>query len=311
MGNSQALTKLNHLNALRAFESVSRHHSFTLAAEELGVTTAAVSQLIRSLEHALGVTLFNRQKGRTGQLELSDAGRIALPDIRTGFDYLRSGLTSIQRIGDASQINIAVSPAFASKWLLPRLEYFRKLFPSAEIQIQTNPGIDDFVLNSIDLGIRYGLGEWDNLTSERLMEEQLLLVCAPSYLENHQEEINSKNFTKLTLLHDTSLRGTNVIPEWADLAISNGILLSDTTPSIKINSPDSVLQACIDGQGVALARSVLASQDILSGKLVRLRIIEPIQMDTAYYVVYRSGFEKLPKVKHFCEWLKQQVNLDI
>jgi LysR family transcriptional regulator, glycine cleavage system transcriptional activator len=125
--------KVSHLNALRAFEAAARHQSFSAAAFELDVTPAAVSQLIKGVEHSLGVTLFNRAKGRSGKITLTTAGELAYPDINAGFKLIQSGLNSLRRITDETQLSIAVSPAFASKWLIPRLGDFRSKHPNIEI----------------------------------------------------------------------------------------------------------------------------------------------------------------------------------
>src|SRR3546814_6349092 len=111
-----------YLNALRAFEASARHHSFSAAAAELNVTPAAVGQLVRTLEDWLGTPLFVRVNSGKVRLSPTEVAERALPDIRAGFDRLRLGMERLQEGSTSGILTVTVSPAFAAKWLLPRID---------------------------------------------------------------------------------------------------------------------------------------------------------------------------------------------
>ena len=176
-----------HLNALRAFEATARHQSFSAAAIELNVTPAAVGQQVRALESWLGVPLFNRLGSGAMRLLLTDAARAALPDIREGFARLSMGLDRLKDAGLHAELTVTVSPAFASKWLLPRIERFQQAFPNINVLLDTNPRAINFQTEHVDIGVRYGAGKWNGLTAVHLMDEVIFPVCSPDFPLLQQE----------------------------------------------------------------------------------------------------------------------------
>lgn len=160
-----------HLNALRAFEASARHLSFSAAAAELHVTSAAVGQLVRGLEEWLGTALFHRAASGTTRLVLTDLAQRALPDIRAGFDRLSVGLARLQEGTTSGMLTVTVSPAFAAKWLLPRIDGFQQAYPDSDLRLDTSLKLLDFVAHGIDIGVRYGAGVWPGLTAEKLFDE--------------------------------------------------------------------------------------------------------------------------------------------
>lgn len=149
-----------HLNALRAFEASARHQSFSAAAAELNVTPAAVGQLVRTLEDWLGSPLFVRGNSGRARLVPTEAAERALPDIRAGFDRLTLGMERLRESSINGVLTVAVSPAFAAKWLLPRIDRFQAVCPETDVRLDTNLKPVDFVAQRIDIGVRYGTGRW-------------------------------------------------------------------------------------------------------------------------------------------------------
>src|SRR6516225_903719 len=137
------------LNALRAFEASARHQSFSSAAAELNVTPAAVGQLVRSLEEWLGEPLFLRNTSGRSRLVPTDAAERALPDIRAGFDRLTIGLSRLRESSRSGVLTVAVSPSFAAKWLLPRIERFHERCPEIDVRLDTNLKLVDFTAQNI------------------------------------------------------------------------------------------------------------------------------------------------------------------
>lgn len=298
-----------HLNALRAFEASARHQSFSAAAEELNVTPAAVGQLVRTLEDWLGSPLFHRGNSGRSRLQLTDAALRALPDIRAGFDRLALGL-EILREGSASGVlTVTVSPAFAAKWLLPRIEGFQLKCPETDVRLDTSLKPVDFYAQRIDIGVRYGNGHWPGLLAEKLMDEEVFPVCSPVLLERHASQFGAAELAAETLLHDLSMDERAGFPSWESWVMHAGIDGVATRRGMKINNSAAVLQAAIDGHGVALARSVMARDDLAAGRLVRLFPAIEFPSPLAYFVVFRPDCADLPKLQAFRQWLQQEAGL--
>jgi len=171
-----------HLNALRAFEASARHQSFSAAAEELHVTPAAVGQLVRTLEDWLGAPLFVRGASGRVRLTATDTALRALPDIRAGLDKLALGLERLKEGSMGGVLTVTVSPAFAAKWLLPRFERFQTICPDTDVRLETHLKPVDFVVQRVDIGVRYGSGVWPGLKAEKLMGEEIFPACSPALL---------------------------------------------------------------------------------------------------------------------------------
>lgn len=199
-----------HLNALRAFEAAARHQSFSAAAGELSVTPAAVGQLVRSLESWLGVPLFTRTSSGATRLLPTDAARRALPDIREGFDRLSLGIARLKDASPNRALTVTVSPAFAAKWLLPRIDRFQSRHPDTDLLLDANQRSIDFLAERIDIGVRYGAGRWPGLTAVKLMDEHVFPVCSPS-LKGLRKPADLARFT---LIHDTSMPSRSGFPTW-------------------------------------------------------------------------------------------------
>ncbi|MGE8064579.1 transcriptional regulator GcvA [Pseudomonas sp. NPDC089569] len=292
-----------HLNALRAFEASARHQSFSAAAAELNVTPAAVGQMVRSLEDWLGTPLFHRASTGRSRLVATEAAEHALPDIRAGFDRLTLGMEKLKEEASGGVLTVTVSPAFAAKWLLPRIESFHAAWPEMDVRLDTNLRAVDFVAHRIDIGVRYGAGSWPGLVAEKLMEEEVYPVCSPNLLIDATRLRKPEDLTRETLIHDLSMDSHSDFPSWATWGQSAGLTGLLTSRGMKINNSAAVLQAAIDGQGVALARSVMARDDVTAGRLVRLFPQIKFESALAYYVVYRHQCASLPKMNAFRNWL--------
>ncbi|URX63706.1 transcriptional regulator GcvA [Luteibacter anthropi] len=295
------------LNALRAFEASARHQSFSAAAAELSVTPAAVGQLVRSLEDWLGTPLFHRSTSGKARLVPTEAAERALPDIRAGFDRLTLGLSRLRESSASGVLTVTVSPAFAAKWLLPRLEHFQAEYPDTDVRLDTSLKLMDFTAQGIDIGVRYGRGEWPGLVAEKLMDEQLFPVCSPQWLRHHPDVSEPSSLSARMLIHDQSVDTHIGFASWPTWLAHAGTPEVDTTRGLRINNSAAVLQAAIDGHGVALARSVMVRDDLASGRLVRLFPHIGQASELAYFVVYRAECASLPKLLAFRDWLMHEA----
>ncbi|MFM2403972.1 MAG: hypothetical protein RL223_1852 [Pseudomonadota bacterium] len=295
-----------HLNALRAFEASARHRSFSAAAEELHVTPAAVGQLVRTLEDWLGTALFVRGGSGRSRLTATAAAERALPDIRAGLSSLSLGLERLKEASAQGVLTVTVSPAFAAKWLLPRIERFQLICPDTDVRLDTSLKPVDFLAQQIDIGVRYGLGSWPGLIVEKLLDEKVYPVCSPQLLAARGGFQAPGDLTRETLIHDLSMDSHTGFPSWDDWLRRAGMTGVKAARGLKINNAAAVLQTAIDGQGIALARSVMARDDLAAGRLVRLFPEVAFASPLAYYIVYRAESRSLPRLVAFRDWLLSQ-----
>ena len=296
-----------HLNALRAFEASARHQSFSLAAQELNVTPAAVGQLVRTLEDWLGSPLFVRSTSGRARLVTTEVAEQALPDIRAGLERLAVGLERLRSGSAGGVLTVTVSPAFAAKWLLPRIERFQAAWPETDLRLDTSLKPVDFVAQRIDVGVRYGRGQWPGLAAEKLMDEEVYPVCAPALLATATLQAPG-DLRGQVLIHDQSVDTSTGFASWQAWLRHAGVQGVPTDRGLRINNSAAVLQAAIDGQGVALARSVMAHDDLAAGRLVRLFPQVRLESALAYYVVYRPECIAQPKVAAFRDWLLREAH---
>ncbi|WP_299664676.1 LysR substrate-binding domain-containing protein [uncultured Psychromonas sp.] len=296
-----------HLNALRAFEASARHQSFSAAAEELNVTSAAVGQLVRSLEESLDTLLFIRKNSGKIRLIATDNAEMALPDIRAGFEKLQLGLTRLQESTIKNVLTVTTSPAFAAKWLLPKLDRFQAICPETDVHLDTNLRPINFSVQRIDIGVRYGVGHWPGLSAEKLMEEEVYPVCSPSLLRKQRRFHDPNELLNETIIHDLSMDAQTGFPTWTEWFKKAAVTEQKIAHNIQINNSAAVLQSAIDSRGVALARSVMVRDDLASGHLVRLFPEIKFNSPLAYYVVYRPECVGLARMKVFKEWLFAEV----
>lgn len=297
----------DHLNALRAFEASARHGSFSAAAAELHVTPAAVGQLVRTLEESLGTPLFHRGTSGRTRLAPTEAARRALPDIRAGFDRLSLGVARIEEGTPSGVLTVTVSPAFAAKWLLPRIERFQAAFPETDVRLDVSIEILDFVTRGVDIGVRYGAGSWPGLAAEKLMDEEIYPVCSPALLRHNRRLRRPSDLASLKLIHDLSVDARSGFATWSAWLEKAGADV-ETKRGLRINNSAAVLQAAIDGHGVALARSPMARDDLAAGRLVRLFPEIEFASALAYYVVYRPECATLPRLVAFRDWLISEAS---
>lgn len=282
------------LNALRAFEAVARHLSFTGAADELGVTQGAVSQQVKKLEAHLGLLMFRRvHQG----LLLTDAGQTYLPVVRDAFDGLALGTRNMQSRERGGVLTVSVSAGFATKWLVPRSHRFYERHPEIDLRISTGQEHINFARGDVDLAVRHGDGIWPDLDAVCLMAENVFPVCSPALAE---EPGGLK--APIDLRHHILLRSwrPDYWPRWFAAAGAAGAV--DTTRGPAFNDHSNAIQAAIDGQGVALGRTALVGDDLLAGRLVR-PFERVIPADIAYWIVCPKGTAGRPKIVAFRDWL--------
>lgn len=293
------------LNALRVFDAAARHLSFKLAADELAVTPAAVSQQIRSLEDYLGVVLFRRQ---ARSLSLTEEARQCLPALRAGFERFEEAVKTLQAAQASDILTVSVSPSFASKWLLPRIDGFYADRPTMEVRIQASDDLVNFAEENVDLAIRFGSGRYPELRAEKLLDEHVLPVCHPDLLAGDAALKSLDDLAQHTLIHDSSQDADPAAPSWAMWLKAAGAGNVKPGRALHFDLETLALDAALAGKGVALARRVLAAADLEKGRLVAPFEGE-VAVSFAYYMVAPEPQWRQRKIAEFVAWLHQEAGM--
>ena len=284
-------------NTLKAFEAASRHGSFSKAAVELHVTHGAVSRQVQQLEEFLGCELFHRlPRG----LQLTARGREFAFSVQAAFDQIRDAVEAVRVDHERHVITVSTLASLAARWLVPRLHRFQKAHPELEIRLSTSPQLTNFDRDGIDLAIRYGRGRWPGVTALRLFTPVEFPVCSPMLLAGPQPLKKPADLKHAALLHDTTHRHWQ---QWLELAGVRGI---DAHEGLVVEDMNVLIQAAIEGQGVALASEPLVQTELAAGRLVKPFDID-LPVELAFYAVYPKSRGQDPKVLALVEWLREEA----
>jgi LysR family transcriptional regulator, glycine cleavage system transcriptional activator len=282
--------------SLRAFEAAARHLNFTRAATELGLTQTAVSHQIKSLESQIGSQLFVRDPAG---LVLTDIGRDYLSRISPALFKIAEATGRAQELNNEKSLVVASLGTYSTKCLLPKLPAFKACNPDIRLRLLIADSFDRLDPNSYDIGIRYGTGDWPRLQVDRLTHEQAFPVCSPDFLPQGMSWRSPKDLLNHTLIRIESQMLRDLWPLWFEAHGLHNVVAAD---EIRCNRLSVSLQAAIDGVGVAIARSSVATPDLRSGQLVAPF---PDAIDTGgegYYLVTSPERAETRKVKLFRAW---------
>lgn len=282
------------LNGLRAFEASARHLSFTRAAIELCVTQAAVSQQVKGLERRLGVALFQRlPRG----LKITAEGEALLPTVTSSFDQMATTLDRIEAGQVRELLFLGVVGTFAVGWLLPRLAAFQKRYPFIDVRISTNNNRVDMAAEGLDFAVRFGQGSWHGTDAFRLFEAPLSPLCTPKLAETLK--------TPADLMEATLLRSYRA-DEWSTWFAAAGV-----TPAAQVNAGIvfdtslGMMEAALQGLGVALAPPSMFSRHLASGA-----IVQPFPVTISlgsYWLTRLQSKPPTPAMQAFSEWMFETI----
>lgn len=279
---------------LRAFDVAARNLNLTAAAEEMNVTHAAVSRQVKQLEQRLGVQLFERlPRG----LKLTPHGALLAEGTREAFDRLASALEDIAVPALRHKLTISTFSSLASRWLMPRLQNFSSRFPEVDLQIITTARLVDFAREDVDIAIRFGGGHYPTLHVVPLFQPKEIVVGAPSLLQSGPPITTFADLRHYTLLHDESYR------EWIRWLDAVGVKGVNPRRGIICGDRNSMIQAALEGQGIALASAVFAQGELKAGRLVKVFSNE-ITMEYAIYAVCLPRRLADPVISGVLEWLE-------
>jgi LysR family glycine cleavage system transcriptional activator len=300
---------LPSLNALRAFEAVSRHLSYRNAAEELHVTPAAVKQLVQKLEQTLGTPLVQR-RGRG--IALTPAGLAGLSDLHDAFKQITNAVEKMRLMEQRKSLTITVEPSFATAWLVQRLGGFKSGNPDVDVLIDSSMRIVDLEREAADIGIRYGVKQSEDLVVHRLFDDETLAVCSPALAEGPPVLERLSDLEKVTLLHlDLSDM------EWISFSSSHWfdwqtwlamVGAGEIKPGqgLRFNDYNLAIQAAIAGQGVVLGSWPMVRNAIEANLLVS-PFIERARTDIGYDLAVTREAMARPEVARFVEWILQEI----
>ncbi len=281
------------LAALRAFAAFAERGTLVGAGGTLGVSHAAVSQQIRSLEDHLGQPLVDRT-GR--KLELTEAGAVLAQACSEGFGNIARTVEDITGVSDARAVHVSTTPTFAASWLMPRLPAFQAEHPGIKLLIDPSPKLAELSPGGIDLAIRYGVGPWGRYDCQMLLESPIVVVAAPSLIAG-RPVATPNDLACLPWLEEL---GTTESTTWLH---RHGVEQGAVGAYMQMPG-NLVLDAARGGQGIAVTVRAFVASDIAEGRLVQL--FEEPRAGAGYHLVTRAGVMR-PGLRTFVRWLARQV----
>jgi LysR family glycine cleavage system transcriptional activator len=289
------------LTALRTFEAAARHLSFTKAAAELHITQSAVSRQIRSMEEYLGLLLFQRVKQR---LVLTEAGQRYGADIRRGLEHMQTATVNLlAHQGKGGALNVGTAPAFCTKWLIPRLGRFTAAHPNVVINLSTRDLPFDLEREGFDAAFHYGSNDWPRVLADPLVGHELVVVCSPKYLAEHQALREPKDLANHVLLQHT--RRPNQWREWLEAKNANQV---NGWAGPRFEHFYMISQAAVAHLGLGLLPRLLIEDDLAAGRLV-IPLDEPYKSQEAYCLVYPASKRNDPRLELFRRWLLAEAKV--
>lgn len=294
------MSELPPLMSLRAFEVVYRTGGVRAAARELGITHSSVSRHIGELEIWFGTLLFERSTGRRS-LELTEAGQQLGTTASEAFRDIARTASGIRNSRRKNEVVVSTTQSFATRWLLPRLHLFTEQFPHIEISVRVDQRITDFKNDQADLALRMGSGNWAGLEAISILDDYLFPVISPDLKAQCRYLPSDQILRRYPLLHDLD-------PEtsWSRWISEFGPNDVDIDKGPQITSSDLLLRATMLKQGIALARAVMAQDDLQSGQLARVSD-EKLCLKDAYWLVLPLHRKRQNYLIQFIDWIKGEA----
>ncbi len=290
-------SRLPPANSLVAFEAAARHLNFTRAARELSVTQAAVSRQMQILEDHLGLALFQR---KPRGLKLTPGGHRLHRAVTMGLEHIAGAVAELRRAGPKADLTVSTSVTFASYWLMSRVAKFRASHPEIELKLVASAPVRDLVAAGVDLAVRYGSGRWPDVESIHLMDNEVFPVCAPGYFEGRKGLEHPRDLLDEVLLHLVEYDRNWVT--WEAWLRSFGVEWRPRHKGLAFDNFLVLIQAALDGQGIALGGGRLAEDFIARGTLVR-PIGSTLRSDQAFYLLVPTGGALSEPARLFRDWI--------
>jgi LysR family transcriptional regulator, glycine cleavage system transcriptional activator len=299
--------RLPQVAFFQGFEAAARNLSFTKAAEELFLTQSAVSRQIKALEDHLGVALFER---RPRSLILTEAGQTLYRVTTDVLERLQNAVDQLGSVSRTRQLSITTTTGFASLWLIPRLPRFTNLHPAIDVRISATTDMLNLERSLVDLAIRYCPPEAVPEGTIRLFGEEILPVCSPALLRDRSRPLKRPQQLKdHTLLHFDYPGAVKSFMDWGTWLSALGLGDLNPTRALQFSQYEQMIQAAINGQGIALGRQPLVNDLIHSGALVA-PFRGAVVGSRAYFLVESPAASGKSHVHAFVEWLLDEIKRD-
>jgi LysR family glycine cleavage system transcriptional activator len=291
---------LPSFNALLVFEVSARMRSFKLAAEELNVTQPSVSSTIKSLEEHLGFRLF--QRNNRG-VELTSAGLELASELSPALERIELKLKSLSD-RNSDTLTIAASTSVSAQWLLPKTSDYKREHGDLSISIiTTDRNLDPS--DDLDFSIRRGPKNWDRPNCWHLSDEELYLICSPSYRERFGPIRGLSDLANHKIIHNAEpYRKRMDWREWLDAQGCSDIKLP---VSLVLNDYQLVLQACIAGEGVALGWS-FTTRALIEAGFLEVPIENTVCTDFAFYIIAPTWKDVSKNKLNYVRWLSKNTD---
>lgn len=298
------MRRLPTLDLLKGFDAAARHLSFTLAGEELFLTQSALSRQVQTLEEQIGTPLFER--GHRA-LRLTDAGLVLQLAAKAVLDEVTDALGKIRREQSTRPLTVSTAIPFAALWLLPRLPRFRERHPQIDVFISADNRIVDLDRERIDLAVRYCPDSLAPREAVRLFGERLQPVCSPALASDPSRPLKQpEDLARHVLLMLEDDRGRYPWLNWGQWFAAIGADEPRPAGMLRFNQYNLLVQAAIDGQGVALGRSPLIDHLLAQGKLVA-PFRRKHATSRAYFIVRAAQASARPEAQAFVDWLRAEA----
>jgi len=295
-------TRLPPIAALRALEAAARHLSFTRAADELFITQSAVSHQIRHIEELWDFKLFERTGRR---LIITKEGQLIVPVVRDFLQNMDRVLGDIKNVESRSSIRISLVQSLAVKWLVPILGKFNDMNPDISIWMSTSDELVNFTTDEVDIAIRLGHGKWPDLHVEPLLREYVFPVCSPEFLRRLTPPKKPSDLVRYPLLYRHSF---DICPRWRDWFADAGVTIKSLPRGSRFPDTSVSIQAAIDGQGIALARSAHVEKDLEANRLIKLFNVKSCSPVSYYFVCPPKNLSQ-PRISVFRDWLVEEAKV--
>ncbi|MDQ6435111.1 transcriptional regulator GcvA [Mesorhizobium sp. LHD-90] len=294
--------------ALKVFDAASRHLNFSRAAEELGLTPAAVSHQIKETEDQLGMALFIRS---SRSIRLTEAGAVFHEAAAEALEGLASAVARAKKLARGiAQLKLTMDGTFASKWMVPRLDRFRGQCPGIDLRFDISSDLRDFDQDDVDVAIRFGTGRYPGVATHRLFDNVIFPVCSPRLLKSGPPLEKPRDLLQHTLVHIEWSRQGVTWPNWRMWMAAAGVEDFDDSRCLLFTDSSFVIQAAVEGNVVALCDFSMVANDLSEGRLVRpFDLGIKVRPEYAYHLAYPAAVADDPRIVAFRDWILEEARL--
>lgn len=291
--------------ALKVFDAACRHLNFSRAAQEVGLTPAAVSHQIKELEDQLGLALFVRT---SRSIRLTEAGTLVRDATVEALDILGTAVARARKLArGVAQLRLTMDGTFASKWMVPRLDRFRQRCPDIDLRFDISYELRDFELDDIDVAIRFGAGRYPGVTTHRLFDNVVIPVCSPDLLRSGPPLRTPRDLLRHTLIHIEWSRQGITWPNWRMWMAAAGVDDFDDRQCQLFTESSFVIQAALEGNVVALCDFSMVANDLSAGRLIRpFDLGIKVAPEFAYHLAYPDASAGDPRIAAFRDWMLEE-----